>query len=80
MKGSKITVLMLLFLLTLPVTLADDDYEEDRAEFAGLAEAGFVLITIGVLFYSTVKRTSFIDFRKGKISIAISPEMPFLKG
>ena len=37
---------MLLVLLTLPVTLADNDYEENRAEFAGLAEVGFVLITI----------------------------------
>ncbi len=45
----------------------ESDYEEDEEEedlYVGLAQYGFILITIGILFYSITKRTSLMEIKK----------------
>ncbi|AIF70165.1 hypothetical protein PAP_08925 [Palaeococcus pacificus DY20341] len=79
MRRSRVVGIIFLVLLILPMAAAEDEYENDEAQFAGLAEAGFIIITAGILFYSIIKRTPFIDYKKGSFSINLNHEMPFLE-
>jgi|GEM_PF-5545035 hypothetical protein len=77
----RILAIVFLIVFISSIVVADEEYgEEDEAGYAGLAEFGFVLITIGIVLYSLVKRTPFIAFKKEKeISIHLSATMPFVK-
>lgn len=70
-----------LWLVFSPLASADENHEnEGEAEYGSLAGFGFVLITIGTVFYSLGKRTNLMDFKKGeKIQISLHSTMPFLK-
>lgn len=64
------------------LVIADENREEEEEEagYGGLARFGFVLITIGVVFYPLVKRAPLIDLKKSKeMRISIHSTMPFLR-
>ncbi|ALM74975.1 conserved membrane hypothetical protein [Thermococcus barophilus] len=79
MQKNKMIGVLFIMLIVLPLVAADDDYESEEAQFGGLAEVGFAVITAGIVLYSVVKRTPFIEYKKGHFFIAVNPEMPFLR-
>ncbi|USH00178.1 hypothetical protein K1720_01490 [Thermococcus argininiproducens] len=79
MKRSRAAWIFLIMFLLLPLAAADEDYENNEAQFGELAGAGFIVITAGIVLYSIIKGTSFVEYRKGSFSIELSQEMSFLK-
>ena len=50
MRKGRIAGFLLIMLIALPLVATDDGYEDDGAQFGGLAEAGFAVITAGILW------------------------------